>query len=112
MRPPIPDCIKVKNISKAGIAPSGYKLYQGSVPSLVTIKAVSLLSNDYGYEEYSTINNENLFFRIEPHYNQNKGWHKGCTVYQKIESDDSIDTLKSIFFHVSLAGIIIWTLYN
>ena len=88
-RPPIPDAIKSKNISKAGIVPQGFKRYAG-INASVTSKAVGLLKRDFGYEEFATINGLDYFFRIEPHYHPAgyqggpSGWHKGCTVYVKI----------------------------
>jgi len=105
MLPVIPDSIQSQNISQMGMSPDGYRLYQGNVPLNITNKAVELLSKDYGYEEYDTINNEKVFFRVEPHYDTVRRWHKGCTVYQHINVP-SIFTLKNMFIHAILNSII------
>lgn len=94
--PSMPDSIKAKNISKAGVVPPGYKLYQGNAPVNVQNKAKDLVysSKDFGYEQYVNIDGVDYFFRIEPHYHPPgytgykgapTGWHKGVTTYIKVQ---------------------------
>jgi hypothetical protein len=98
-RPPIPQSIASQNIGQAGIAPEGYRIFSKTpVPDGVTEKCKELLglvtgfgTKEFGYEEYATVDGKNYFFRIEPHYHPDDypggphGWHKGCTVYEKLD---------------------------
>jgi hypothetical protein len=72
------------------MTPEGYKIYQGSSPQ-VTTKAISLLSQDYGYQETDVFDGKELLFVVETHTwygSQDKppAPHKGVTVYEKITS--------------------------
>jgi len=100
-RPPIPQNIASQNISEAGKAPSGYRLMQGSVPESIQQIAQKLLSKPFGFETYVELNGVKYFFRVEPHYDSKKNWHRGATCYEPIPiknspTKDRIDDLQEI----------------
>lgn len=99
--PPIPQSIKIQNIQNAGKTPQGYELIKGNVSNKITEIAKNLLKKDYGFELYYPVDNKKYFFRVEPHYDSKKLWHRGVTVYepiinQPITSQDRIDTLNQL----------------
>lgn len=89
--------------------PPGYKLYTGSSPE-VTAKAVTLLSQDYGYSESAILDGKDLLFIVETHtwYGSQPDKpptpHKGVTVYEREQGASGIDTSHPLI-GLAMAGL-------
>ena len=62
--------------------PSGWE-YAKTVPAVVTVRCVSLLTKPEGYAEHYWVDGVTYFLRREPHYDSRRGWHPGVTAYTK-----------------------------
>lgn len=89
--PPMPSDIAGKYQSPQSI-PSGY-VPASNLPKEAVDKAWQILgANNYGHGESAEFNNINYFYRVEPHYNEIKKWHKGVTVYAPKSSKPSTNS--------------------
>ena len=87
--------------------PNGYKIYTGSSPE-VTAKAVTLLSQEYGYSESIFLDGKDLLFVVEEHtwYGANPEKpaepHKGVTVYERIEPVSLVPPTSSVVIPIAI----------